>query len=298
MNTQQLVDLVTDAVTDAVRDQLPRMVAQLLDSRLAPLDALLVKLQQSLDGVVTEVHERITHLETDFATRATQQADSLVASWRDQVASARASITEQVAQAVAGIPSQPGPAGPPGPPGEPGRDATFISPVRWTADTLFRRGAIVQHGTGVWYANADTKAEPGSAASGYTLLLDGPGPCTFEYDERGFQVVVTKFASGLVTREPTGFRPFQYRGVYDHSTIYHLNDAVTHNGCMWTCRAGDAAGFRPGTDEAARIWQLTVKSGRDGRDGRDGIQGPVGPQGPPGAPPPRAPRGKSNGASA
>lgn len=366
MNTQALVELITDAVTDAVREALPRMVAQQLDARVAQIvTPALEKLDRAQTGVDARVQERITDLQADFATRGTAQCDALTASWQRQVEALNASlpravaqvldaqmaelvtpalgrmshaleavdarvqertttlqadfaarmvkaealaaswqlqvdglneqIVERVAAAVAGIPSQAGPAGPPGPPG---RDATMVSPVHWKADQTFRRGSVVQHRGGLWFANADTSAEPGTGVDGYALMFDGHELATYEYDERGYQLAIYRYASGREHRVATGFRPFRYAGVYDHATTYHLNDAVTASGCMWMCKAVHVTAMRPGTDEAARHWQLAVKSGRDGKDGAPGPKGDPGEQGPPGVAAPRPTKGKANGVTA
>jgi len=362
MNTQQLVELVTDAVVDAVREALPRMVAtqveavvaatitpallkldhalagvdirvenitdlqadfaartqalqegltsswqqradgiaatvaQQVDARVAQtVTPALAKVQDTLDRVEDRVQERITDMQADFATRGIAQCDALTDGWQRQVDALRESIVERVATAVAGIPSHVGPAGPPGPPG---RDATMVQPVHWKADQQFQRGSVVQHRGGLWFANQDTSAEPGTGVDGYALMFDGHELATYEYDERGYQLAIYRHASGREHRVATGLRPFRYAGVYDHATTYHLNDAVTANGCMWMCKAVHVTASRPGTDEAARHWQLAVKSGRDGKDGAPGPAGPRGEPGPPGVAPPRPTKGKANGVTA
>lgn len=366
MNTQQLVELITDAVTDAVREALPRMVATQLDAVVAQvITPALAKLDRALDVMDARVQERITDMQADFATRAIAQADALTASWQRQADAVRDAlpravaealdarvaqtitpalekldrvvdgvdarvqersaamqadftarmaqaetlaaswqrqvdglneqIVERVAAAVAGIPSQAGAAGPPGPPG---RDATMVSPVHWKTGQTFQRGSVVQHRGGLWFANVDTSAEPGTGVDGYGLMFDGHELAGYEYDERGYQVAIYRYASGREHRAATGFRPFRYAGVYDHATTYHLNDAVTANGCMWMCKAVHVTAVRPGTDEAARHWQLAVKSGRDGKDGAPGPKGDPGAQGPPGIAPPRPTKGKANGVTA
>lgn len=134
---------------------------------------------------------------------------------------------------------------------------------------------------------------------GYALMFDGGELEAFDYDEHGFQRAIYRYASGITRTVETGFRPMRYAGVYDPGTSYHLNDVVTASGCMWVCKAAQVTGMRPGTDEAARDWQLAVKSGRDGRDGAAGARGDRGErgeQGPPGVTAIRAPK-KSNGAT-
>lgn len=299
MKTQQLAEIITDAVTDAVREALPGLVKAQLDAALVhQLTPALTGTERALDALDAKVHERITDMQADFATRAIAQADALTTSWERQVAQLGETIVGQVAQAVAGVTSPPGAAGPPGPPGPAGRDgATLLAPVHWKAATVFTRGALVHHRSGLWQAHQDTAAEPGSGGDGYTLVMDGHEPPTFEMDGDGYLVAVIRYASGYEQRAPTGFRPLAYVGVYDHSTSYHCNDVVTANGSMWVCKAVRSVGFRPGTDEGARSWQLAVKSGRDGRDGMQGLRGERGERGEPGpAGATRAPKAHANGA--
>lgn len=280
MNTQALVELITDAVTDAVREALPKMVAAQLDARMSTLVLpSLEKTDQHVFGMQAHVQARIADMQADFAKRATAQADALTAAWETQVKALRESIVDQVGFAVSGLPSLPGPAGPPGPPG---RDAvvTATAAVHWQPGTSYRAGTMVQHRNGLWFANADTSAEPGSGVDGYTLTFDGQELDGFETDATGMLVAVMRHASGRVTRKSTGFRPMAYLGVYDHETTYHRNDCVTASGSMWMCKADQVTGERPGTDNAARAWQLAVKCGRDGRDG---APGPRGERGEPGA---------------
>ena len=294
-----------DALTDswqlqveALRASLAPAVAEALDARVAQLvTPALDKLGRALEDVDARVQERTATLQADFAARMVK-AETLAASWQCQVDGLDRSIVERVAAAVAGIPSQAGAAGPPGPPGAPGRDATMVSPVHWKADQVFQRGAVVQHRGGLWFANQDSSAEPGTGVDGYALMFDGCEIATYEYDERGYQVANYRYASGRVNKVATGFRPFRYAGVYDHGTTYHLNDAVTASGCMWMCKAIHVSGAKPGTDEAARHWQLAVKSGRDGRDGAPGPKGDPGPPGPAGPAAPRPNKGKANGVTA
>jgi hypothetical protein len=297
MNTQALVELITDAVTDAVREALPKMVAAQLDARMAALvTPALEKVDQHVFGMQAHVQSRITDMQADFAQRAIAQADGLAASWERQVEALRGAIVDQVAQAVAAVPSHPGPAGPPGPPGADGV-VRAVPAVHWQAGAQVRAGSVVMHRNGLWFANADTSAEPGSGVDGFTLMFDGQELDGFETDATGALVAVLRYASGRVTRKPTGLRQLAYLGVYDHETTYHTNDVVTASGSMWICKAADAVGLRPGTDNAARAWQLAVKCGRDGRDGRDGPQGPRGEPGPAAAPAPRTAKQK-NGAAA
>jgi len=301
MKTQQLVDVVTDAVTDAVREVLPKMVAEQLDQLMKSLVMpALHRLDSEAEETRAHVQSRITDMQTDFATRGIAQADALTTSWQKQVDALTDSIVDRVADAMAGVSSQPGPAGPPGPPG---RDGTVsaVHAVHWQPGTSYRAGTVVTHRNGLWFANVDTDAEPGTGAAGYTLMIDGQELDGFESDATGALVAVMRHASGRTTRKPTGFRPLAYQGVYDHETAYHRNDCVTASGSMWICKADDVTGERPGTDNAARSWQLAVKCGRDGRDGRDGAQGPrgergeVGPQGAPAAKPAKS---KPNGTHA
>jgi len=296
MNTQQLVEIITDAVTDAVREALPQMIAKQLEALTAQAIApALAKLDHALDGTAREVQEKITSMQADFAARGIAQAEALTASWERQVVALNAIIVEQVGTAVASVPSHAGAVGPPGPPG---RDATFIPPVHWKADTNYSRGSVVIHGAGLWFANQESRAEPGSGGDGFTLMVDGHELASFECDGRGFLCAVLRYASGKVRTVETGFRPFRYAGVYDHATTYHLNDAVTQQGSMWMCKAVHTTGARPGTDEGARHWQLAVKAGRDGRDGLPGAKGERGDRGdagPPGATVVRAPKQKANG---
>lgn len=297
MKTQAVVELITDAVTDAVREALPRMIADALDKRVAEVISPEVERVASAAAELAErVHERITAAEADFATRATAQADALTNSWQAQATGLRETIAEQVSRAVSGVPSLPGPCGPPGPPG---RDATFTPPVHWQPETNFTRGSVVMHRGGLWFANQDTAAAPGSGVDGYSLMFDGQLRSGTEYDARGFRVEVYRYASGKVERVETGERPFKYCGVFDLQTNYFLNDCVTANGSMWMHKATESLGLRPGTDEGRDAWQLTVKSGRDGRDGAPGPQGPKGEpgeQGPPGAGAKSATKQKANGA--
>ena len=295
MNTQALVELITDAVTDAVREALPKMVAAQLDTRMSSLvTPALDKADQHVFSMQAHIQQRITEMQADFATRATAQADALNASWESQVRAMRESIVDQVAAAVASVPSPPAAVGPPGPPGRDGV-VTAVHAVHWQPGATVRAGQVVMHRNGLWFANADTTLEPGTGVDGFTLMFDGQELDGFETDDAGALVAVMRYASGRVSRKSTGFRPMSYLGVYDHETSYHANDLVTANGCMWVCKA-EATGQRPGTDNAARYWQLAVKCGRDGRDG---APGPRGEQGAPGAAAPapakQAPR-KSNGA--
>jgi hypothetical protein len=293
MNTQALVELITDAVTDAVREALPKMVAAQLDARMASLVMpSLEKVDQHVFQMQAHVQARIVDMQADFAKRGIDQCDALTSSWNRRVEALRESIADQVAQAVAAVPSHPGPAGPPGPPGE----VRALVAVHWQPGTTYRAGAVLMHRNGLWFANADSSAEPGSGVDGYTLMFDGQELDGFETDDTGALVAVLRYASGRVTRKPTGLRQLAYLGVYDHETTYHTNDVVTASGSMWICKAADTLGLRPGTDNAARAWQLAVKCGRDGRDGAPG------PRGEPGAPgaaaaPARAAKPKVNGAA-
>jgi len=296
MNTRALVELITDAVTDAVREALPRMIADAVDRRVTESIAPEVDRQaRALVDLADKLQERVTEVQADFATRAIAQADALTTSTGARIDALRGSIAELVTRAVTEVPSHPGPRGEPGPPG---RDATFTPPVHWTPETGFTRGAVVMHRAGLWFANQDTAAEPGSGVDGYSLMFDGHELEGYEHDARGYQVAVYRYASGKVRRVETGERPFSYCGVYDHGTNYYRNDCVTASGCMWIHKAPESCGLRPGSDEARAAWQLAVKSGRDGRDGRDGGPGPKGDkgdQGPPGATVIRAPKQKANG---
>jgi hypothetical protein len=296
MKSQQLVEIITDAVTDAVREALPAMIGKQLDALFQQAVAPQLRaLESQVGGIESRTQERITALQADVATRGVAQCDALTTSWQREVTNLAESISDQVAKAVAAIPSRVGPAGPPGPSG---RDATFLTPVHWKAGETFTRGALVQHKGGLWFANQDTSAEPGTGVDGYSLVIDGEQLAAFEYDARGYQVAVIRHASGVVRRVETGFRPMSYRGIYDHGTSYQAGDLVTANGSMWTCKAPEALGLRPGTDEAARAWQLTVKCGRDGAPGAPGPRGERGEQGPPGATVTRAPKQKANGVQA
>lgn len=295
MKTQGMVELVTDAVVDAVREAIPQLVSKALDTCMAQrVTPALEQLDRQIFGIQAHVQERITEMQCDFSKRCINQADALTTSWTHQVATLRGSIVDQVAQAVAGVTSPPGAAGPPGPPGPPGRDGAITSPVHWKPDTTFPRGAMVQHKNGLWYANTDTTAEPGTGVDGYLLMFDGHELSGYETDEAGYQVAVYRYASGLVRKVSTGMRPMGYAGVYDHETSYHLNDVVTCEGSMWVCRLPVTLGRRPRTDDGARAWQLAVKCGRDGATGPRGERGEPGP---PGASVIRAPKEKANGAT-
>jgi len=288
MNTERIIELITDAVTDAVRDRLPDLIASRAKAVFDPIGERLKNLESAF-----------TRLAASAVTQeALEQTRDDVRRLLDEGAAARetlagfvaARVEDDVKAAVAAITL---PAGPPGPAGEPGRDATFIAPVPYVAGAEVERGTIVRFEHALWYAHTKTNAAPNASGSGYTLVLEVPVPTGSEADASGARSLIFRDASGEEFRVPLGFRPPTYAGVFDATRNYFESESVTCDGSRWNARR-DSIGIRPGTDAGALVWTLEVKRGKDGRDGAPGPVGPRGEPGPPGAAPPlkrKAPNG-------
>lgn len=98
MNSQQLVEIITDAVMGSVRERLPQLIALQVDTRLAQCATpALDRMDGQLADVRAHVQDRITNLQADFAARGIAHADALTASWQQQV---DARVAQIVAPAV------------------------------------------------------------------------------------------------------------------------------------------------------------------------------------------------------
>jgi hypothetical protein len=262
-------------ITDAVVEKLPELVAEALDEKVIGMVDLAIR--DEVGPMIRETQDQMRELEARVEA-AEKTADGTYQLLRSELA---ADIVKAVATAVAALP--PAPPGEKGEPGRDGLDGTIPPAVHWREGRIFARGSCVQHAGGLWYANADTDAEPGAPCSGYSLILDGVLPREYTVDERGYSVAVHQFASGRELRIPMHWRAPNYCGVYDAERAYEPNDLVTCFGSMWWARA-DSKGAKPGTDAGARVWILAVKCGRDGDPGRDGAKGERGAQGERGEP--------------
>jgi hypothetical protein len=291
MNTERIIELITDAVTDAVRDRLPALIAQHAKALYDPICERVKSAEAALDrlaanAVPPDAFEAVREDVRLLLCEASTAHAALMAGLPVHVAA-------EVKTAVAAITL---PAGPSGPQGEPGRDGTFIAPVPYVAGAEVERGTIVRFDHALWYAHTKTNAAPNASGSGYTLVLEVPVPTGSEADASGARSLIFRDASGEEFRVPLGFRPQTYEGVFDATRNYFENQSVTCGGSRWIARH-DSIGIRPGTDAGGLVWQLEVKCGKDGRDGAPGPAGPRGEPGPPGAAPPlkrKAPNGASH----
>jgi hypothetical protein len=75
---------------------------------------------------------------------------------------------------------------------------------------------------------------------------------------------------------------FTFRGSWDTTASYHLNDVVTENGSAYVAVAGSVA-IDPATDTAPTSWVVLAARGTKGDKGDQGIQGLPGINGLPGA---------------
>lgn len=268
----QVITLIADAVTDAVKERIPAMIRAQLD--LYTLDTLApraVELEKKIDEVELALADRVLRF-SDFDTRLTALGADIT-SLDDDL---RENVATGIAAAVAALPpptpGTKGDTGARGGDGRDGRDATFRAPEPWLTEHRFERGAVVQHHGALWFAERMTDAEPGSAMSGYSLIVDGIHALAVTPDEQGYLRLVIRYASEREDIVPLGYRPPQDAGVFDQVRVYEQNDLVSHGGSGWWARQR-VQGVKPGTDEGARFWRLAIKCGKDGRDGRDGRDG-------------------------
>lgn len=82
---------------------------------------------------------------------------------------------------------------------------------------------------------------------------------------------------------PQGPPATTYRGWWDTSTDYVVNDSVTHGPCLWLSLE-PSLGIEPGTDDDCWMEFLESPPGAAGASGPPGSVGEEGPQGPPGSP--------------
>lgn len=259
MKPDALAAMLTDAIVDEMKRTLPELVSLRAQEVVEPqLEALAREL--------THVKEQLATLRAEFAALSAQTREETIAAEEH----ARRALT----QALEALPpperGPQGPPGPQGPAGVDGKDATFIAPVPWSART-HARGTIVQHRNALWFANVATDREPGTAMSGFALILDGALPAGIELDETGAPLLRFDFASGVTQRWPLP-RFLNHCGIWDATRTYHAQDCVTCEGSVWVARR-EVRERRPGTDAGAAAWTLIVKRGKDGRDGRDGRDG-------------------------
>ena len=91
---------------------------------------------------------------------------------------------------------------------------------------------------------------------------------------------------------------FTFRGGWDVTVSYQLNDVVTENGSAYVAVAGSVA-IDPSTDTAATSWVVLAARGTNGSKGDQGIQGAAGvdgQQGPKGDAGPQGPAGAAGAA--
>ena len=82
---------------------------------------------------------------------------------------------------------------------------------------------------------------------------------------------------------------FNFRGPFDNSASYAINDVVTYNGSSYVATVASQGGSTPDVNTAD--WSLMAQQGAAGPAGAPGSAGPTGPSGPTGPTGPAGPQG-------
>ena len=143
--------------------------------------------------------------------------------------------------------------GAPGRDGTDGRDGTgFNWRGAWDAANTYAVNDIVQHEGSAWISTVASTNEEPTGASGFWDLYAQAG----ESGDDG-----------------TGFN---WRGVWDSTVTYQINDLVRHNGSAWIA---DNASTNQTPAANSNFWNEFAAAGDDGDDGTPGRDGARGAQG-------------------
>jgi hypothetical protein len=84
---------------------------------------------------------------------------------------------------------------------------------------------------------------------------------------------------------------FNFRGAFDSTATYAVDDVVTSSGSTYVATSPNQGPSNPSPDQNPSLWNLMAQAGAAGTQGAQGSTGPAGPQGPQGIGGPQGPIG-------